>query len=142
MRSRWLWIALGLGLIAVVWGSWSRFNERRFPRELMEANRKIASSLHQLARQHLSTLAAQRPNEAEAVCLLGLCEEILGHFHAAEASLVAAFPRPARPIMLVRVSPSRSPSHRPGSRPVSTRSVHSGQTARSPRIAGRSAIGR
>ena len=85
MRSRRLWIALGLGLIAVVWGGWSRVSERRYRRELSEANREMASGLHQLARQHFSALAAQRPNEAEAVYQLGLCEEILGHSQSAEA---------------------------------------------------------
>jgi enediyne biosynthesis protein E4 len=87
MRSRWLWIAPSLGVIAVVWGGWSWVSERRFRRELSEANREMASGLHQLARQHLSILTAQRPGEAEAAYQLGLCEEILGHFHSAEAAL-------------------------------------------------------
>ena len=30
MRSRWLWIALSLGVIAVVWGGWSWVSDRRF----------------------------------------------------------------------------------------------------------------
>ena len=67
MRSWRFWIALGLGLIGVVWGGWNRISERRYRRELSEANREMASGLHQLARQHLAALAAQRPNEAEAV---------------------------------------------------------------------------
>ena len=61
MRSRWLWIALSLGLIAVVWGGWSWVSERRFRNELMEANREMASGLHQLARQHL--VCAHQPTE-------------------------------------------------------------------------------
>ncbi len=85
MRSRCLWIAMGLGLIAVVCGGWSQVSERRYRHELFEANREMASGLHQLARQRLSNLTAQRPGEAEAVYQLGLCEEFLGHFTAAEA---------------------------------------------------------
>jgi FG-GAP-like repeat len=72
-------------VIAVVWRDWSRVSKQRFLRELSEANRKMASGLYQLAPQHLSMLTAKRPNEAEAVCQLGLCEEILGHLHSAEA---------------------------------------------------------
>ena len=53
MRSRWLWIALSLGLIALVWGGWSWLGERRYRSELMEADREMASGLHQLARQRL-----------------------------------------------------------------------------------------
>ena len=49
MGSRWLWIALSLGLIVVGWGGWSRVSERRYRRELAEANREMASGLHQLA---------------------------------------------------------------------------------------------
>jgi hypothetical protein len=85
MRLRWLWIALGLGVIAVVRGEWSRVSERRFRRELLEANREMANGLHQLARQHLSILTVKRPDDPEAAYQLSLCEEILGHFNSAEA---------------------------------------------------------
>ena len=42
MRSRWLWIALSLGLLAVVWGGWIWFEERRFQRELNDALSEMA----------------------------------------------------------------------------------------------------
>jgi hypothetical protein len=85
MRSPWLWIALSLGAIAVVWCGWSRVSERWFRRKLLEANREIAPGLHQLARQHFSILTVKRPGQPEAAYQLGLCEEILGHFNSAEA---------------------------------------------------------
>jgi len=85
MRSRWLWITLGLGLIAVVWGGLSWVDERRCRRELREAEREMASGLHQLARQRLSALVKGRPGSTEAAYQLGLCEEILGHVDAAVA---------------------------------------------------------
>ncbi len=44
MRLRWLWIALSLGLIALVWGGWSWLGERRYRAELMEADREMASA--------------------------------------------------------------------------------------------------
>jgi len=85
MRSRWLWITLSLGVIAVVWGGLSWVEERRFRHELSEADREMASGLHQLARQRLSALTKQRPGSVRAAYQLGLCEEILGHFDAAQA---------------------------------------------------------
>jgi tetratricopeptide (TPR) repeat protein len=85
MRSSWLWIAMSLGVVIVVWGVWSWVGQKRFQRELSEAKREMASGLHQLARQRLFILTAQRPDVAEAVYQLGLCEEVLGHFRSAEA---------------------------------------------------------
>ncbi len=54
MRSRWLWIALSLAPIALVWGGWSWLGERRDRNELMEADREMADGLHQLAHSALS----------------------------------------------------------------------------------------
>ena len=59
MRSRWLWIALSLAPIALVWGGWSWLGERRDRNELMEADREMADGLHQLAR-HAPCLAHQQ----------------------------------------------------------------------------------
>jgi enediyne biosynthesis protein E4 len=87
MRSRWLWIVLSLGLIALVWGGWSWLGERRFRSELAEADREMASGLHQLARQRLLAITNQRSRWDEANYRLGLCEEILGHFETAETAL-------------------------------------------------------
>src|SRR5262249_41352749 len=83
MRSRWLWITLSLGVIAVVWGGLSWVEERRFRRELSEAEAEMARGLNQLARQRLSRLTNQRPGSDRAAYQLGSCEEILGHFDAA-----------------------------------------------------------
>jgi len=83
MRSRWLWITLSLGLIALVWGGWSWVEERRFRHELGAAKGEMARGLHQLARQRLAALSQRRPRSAEAAYQLGLCEEVLGHNPAA-----------------------------------------------------------
>ena len=86
MRSRWLWIALSLAVIAVVWCGWNWVVDRRYRRELFQANRELANGFHQLARQRLAALNVKRPGDPEAAYQLGLCEEILGHFDAAEAA--------------------------------------------------------
>jgi tetratricopeptide (TPR) repeat protein len=83
MRSRWFWIALGLGLIAAVSVGWGRLEELRFRRELRAAQREMDSGLYRLARQRLSVLEKSRPGSTEAAYQLGLCEESLGRGAAA-----------------------------------------------------------
>jgi tetratricopeptide (TPR) repeat protein len=83
MRARRLWIALSFAFLALVWGGWTWLAERRYRSELMEADREMASGLHQLARQRLVTITNQRTRRDEANYRLGLCEEILGHFDTA-----------------------------------------------------------
>jgi len=85
MRSRWLWIAAGLGLIAVVWVGLSRLEELRCRRELRAAEHEMANGLYRLARQRLSALAGGWWGSTEAAYRLGLCEEMLGHVDAAVA---------------------------------------------------------
>jgi len=86
MRSRWLWIALSIGLLAVVWGGWIWLEERRFQRELKEALSEIAGGHYRPARQRLAELAKRRPGSSEAAYQLGLCEENLGHLDSAMAT--------------------------------------------------------
>ena len=89
MRSRWLGVALGLGLIAVVWGGWSTLEELRFRRELRAAEREMSAGLYRLARQRLTVLDKGRPGSTEAVYQLGLCEESLGQRHGGARGVVA-----------------------------------------------------
>ena len=87
MRLRWLWIVPSLALIALVWGGWSWLGERRDRNELMEADREMADGLHQLAPARFVSLTNKRSGWDQANYRLGLCEEILGHFDAAQAAL-------------------------------------------------------
>ncbi len=85
MRSRRLWIALSLGVIAVVWGGWSWLGERHYRGELMEADREMATGLHQLAPGGWWRSPTSELDRDEATFKLGLCEEALGHLGAAES---------------------------------------------------------
>jgi len=87
MRSGWLWIALSLGLIVVLWVGWGWIEDKHFRTELMEADREMATGLHQLAHQRLIAITNHRAGFDEANYRLGLCEEVLGHFDIAEAVL-------------------------------------------------------
>ena len=51
MRSRWLWIALSIGFMAVVWSGWIWLEERRFQRELKGAVSEMAGGRYRPARQ-------------------------------------------------------------------------------------------
>jgi enediyne biosynthesis protein E4 len=86
MRSRWLWIGFGIGLLAVVWGGWIWLEERRFQRELKKAVSEMAGGHYRPVRQRLSELARRRPGSSEAAYQLGLCEENLGHLDSAMAT--------------------------------------------------------
>jgi tetratricopeptide (TPR) repeat protein len=85
MRSKWLWIALCLGVIVAVsvWLGLSWLEERRCQRELRQAEGEMARGLYHLARQRLSDLIKRRPKRSEAAYELGLCEQALGHAQAA-----------------------------------------------------------
>jgi thioredoxin-like negative regulator of GroEL len=87
MRSMWVWIAACLlGLFAVIWGGWRRFDDVRFRRALEQADRDIAQGRIRQARQRLADLTKRRLGSGEAAYQLGICEEKLGH---AEAALTA-----------------------------------------------------
>ena len=79
MRSMWPWIVVTLGVIAVIWGGWWRFEQERFQRELEHAEREIAGGRYRLARQRLVDLTKRHPRSNEVAYQLGLCEENLGH---------------------------------------------------------------
>jgi enediyne biosynthesis protein E4 len=83
MRSIWLWSALGLGSIVVAWGGWYWVEEKRYGRELEQAEADLASGRIHVARQRLVGLMKMRPKSGEVAYQLGLCEEKLGHLEAA-----------------------------------------------------------
>jgi enediyne biosynthesis protein E4 len=83
MRSIWLWIALGLGSLMVAWGGWYWVEEKRYGRELEQAEADMASGRIHVARQRFVGLMKMRPKSGEVAYQLGLCEEKLGHLEAA-----------------------------------------------------------
>jgi thioredoxin-like negative regulator of GroEL len=85
MRSRWLLLALLVGVVGIVWGAVSWVEARRGRLELEAARREMASGRFQRARQRLTELAKRHSASSEIVYQLGLCEEGLGHTEAAEA---------------------------------------------------------
>jgi len=86
MRSRWLWIVVCLGVVALVWGGSSWIEARRRQLDLEQAQREMASGLFNMARQRLTELIKRRPESSEAAYQLGLCEEKLGRADAALAA--------------------------------------------------------
>jgi len=86
MRALWLWIALLLGLAVAIWGGWSLDANRRFQRELDQAEKDMADGRYGLARQRFLGLRKGRPGSGEVAYQLGLCEEKLGHLDAAVAA--------------------------------------------------------
>jgi enediyne biosynthesis protein E4 len=83
MRALWLRIAILLGLTAAACGGWSMVANRRFRRELDQAEQDLTAGRYALARQQFLRLSSSRPQSAEVAYQLGLCEEKLGHLEAA-----------------------------------------------------------
>jgi hypothetical protein len=83
MRRSLFWIAVVPVLIAVLWGGWGWFDERRYRNEVARAEADMAGGRHRLARQRLVELTRTRPHASEAAFHLGECEDRLGHPEAA-----------------------------------------------------------
>jgi len=83
MRSFYLWLTFLIGLVAVSAGGWFWVAEKRYRRELDQAEKDMAGGRYSLARQQFLGLRNQRPQSGEVAYQLGLCEERLGHLEAA-----------------------------------------------------------
>ncbi|QDV38641.1 FG-GAP-like repeat-containing protein [Tautonia plasticadhaerens] len=88
MRRRWAWVAallVVLGLGSALWID-REARLRRFGGGLEEARSALLDGRHATARRRLADLVDRRPGHGEALYLLGLCEQLLGHPDRAEAA--------------------------------------------------------
>jgi tetratricopeptide (TPR) repeat protein len=86
MRPRWLWLASGIGTVALVWGTLRAVEAQRFQAELDRAKLELGRGRYGAARARLVQLAARWPRRAEVDYLFGLCERGAGHPDAALAA--------------------------------------------------------
>ena len=85
MRTRWIRIALALGLISfiAVWGAWSSYNQRRCRELLARARDEMSQNRWGPARATLIEVLNRRPGWDEALYELGVCEQARGRPRAA-----------------------------------------------------------
>ncbi len=86
MRSRRLWIAIGLGVVSGLCAALFWVKERHGRLELALAKREFANGQVHRARQRLDRLTKDWPAWDDALYQLGLCDETLGHPVAAETA--------------------------------------------------------
>jgi tetratricopeptide (TPR) repeat protein len=86
MRLRWLWLAFGISVLALAWGTKRTVELRRFRAELDRANQELTRRRFGAAEARLVRLASRWPGQAEVDYLLGLCEQGAGRLDAALAT--------------------------------------------------------
>ena len=101
-------LVLLLALIPLACGGWWTYGEWRFDSGLSaRQGRPGRERRFDAARQWLSSQPTNRPEHAEVVYLLGVCEEALGHADAAAAALrVCRWPHASAPMRCWRAPAS------------------------------------
>ena len=85
-------LVLLLASVPLACGGWWTYGEWRFEAGLSRARADLTARRFDAARQWLSSQPTNRPEHAEVVYLLGMCEEALGHADAAAAALARVPP--------------------------------------------------
>ncbi len=85
-------LVLLLASVPLACGGWWTYGEWRFDAGLSCARADLAARRFDAARQWLASQPIDRPEHAEVVYLLGVCEEALGHADAAAAALARVPP--------------------------------------------------
>lgn len=83
MRSRWLWLGIGIVAVVLAYSGLRAFQVRELRRELIEAEADFNRGLIGSARRRLVALESRWPRHPEVEFRLGACEQAIGRYPAA-----------------------------------------------------------